>query len=118
MKYIAIKNHRSEFPEPITFAKGDHLQIGEEYKGPEDWDNWHFCTTTNHQEGWVPAQIIKWTDTGNGIATQDYTARELDVNEGDELSASKSINGWAWCCRLSDQQTGWVPLEILQEAVG
>lgn len=115
MKFIAIGKHRSEFPEPITFAKGARLVVGEKYEGPEGWDNWHFCSTADRQEGWVPAQIIEWIDAGNGRAVEDYTARELNINEGDELTVSKAMNGWVWCCRASDNQTGWVPLEILQK---
>ncbi|CAK7013820.1 SH3 domain-containing protein [Saezia sanguinis] len=115
MKFIAIGMHRSEFPEPITFAKGALLVIGEKYEGPEGWDNWYFCSTADQQEGWIPGQIIEWIDTCNGKAVEDYTASELDTDEGDVLTASKSMNGWAWCCRASDGQSGWVPLEILRK---
>ena len=116
MKFIAMAQHRSEYPEPITFARGDLLVVGEKYEGPEDWDNWYFCSTADRQEGWVPGQIIEWVDACNGRAVEDYTARELDVDEGDVLAASRFMSGWVWCFRLSDGQSGWVPLEVLQKA--
>lgn len=116
MKFIAIGQHRSEFPEPITFARGARLVIGEKYQGPEGWDNWYFCSTADRQKGWVPGQIIEWLDGSHGSAAEDYTARELDIDEGDVLTASRTMNGWVWCCRASDGLSGWVPQEILRQA--
>jgi len=40
MRYVALGQHRSEFPEPITFAQGAPLTVGEQYKGP----GWMWCT--------------------------------------------------------------------------
>ena len=59
IQYLVIKDHTSEYPEPITFAKGASLLVGEKYEGPEDWDNWLFCETPEQKGGWVPSQIIK-----------------------------------------------------------
>ncbi|MDR3437856.1 SH3 domain-containing protein [Telmatospirillum sp.] len=115
MKYIATGQHRTGYPEPISFAKGTLLSVGEKYEGPEGWDNWYFCTTLGQPGGWVPAQIINRTgDAHNGIALEDYTARELEVNEGDLMIGLRSMNGWMWCSRLSDDCSGWVPLELLE----
>ena len=120
MRFVAVGEHRSEYPDPITFAKGARLAVGEKHEGPEGWDNWYFCTLAGHPGGWVPGQLIEWDgdDLHNGIAREDYTARELDVNEGDELIATKALNGWMWCQRLSDDQSGWVPEALLQAASG
>ncbi|EBF3114969.1 hypothetical protein FHL56_22115 [Salmonella enterica] len=63
-----------------------------------------------HTGGWVPGQIL---DRDGGLAKEDYTARELEVRKGDELVGLKSLNGWMWCERLSDGQSGWVPLSLL-----
>ncbi|WP_407221224.1 hypothetical protein [Enterobacter sp. CPE_E1214] len=30
----------------------------------------------------------------------------------------RSLNGWMWCERLSDGQTGWVPLALLHKHEG
>ncbi|WP_445493490.1 hypothetical protein [Photorhabdus sp. SF281] len=62
--------------------------------------SFHFKIQTG---GWVPGQLIEWDgDIHNGIARENYTARELDVNEGDQVIATKALNGWMWCKRLSD----------------
>lgn len=115
MEYTAIGSHRSEYPEPISFSKGTLLVIGDKYQGPEGWDNWYFCTVRGQPGGWVPRQVI---DECRGKALEDYIARELDVDEGDLLIGSKILNGWVWCSRVSDGQSGWVPLAVLQEKAG
>lgn len=116
MRYTAVARHRSEYPQPITFVKGTQLTIGEKYEGPEAWDHWYLCRAAGQQEGWVPGQIIERLGAGHGQALEDYTARELDVDEGDVLISSRTLNGWAWCERPSDARSGWVPLESLEEA--
>lgn len=117
MKYIALGEHRSEFPDPVTFAQGTLLTVGERYEGPEGWDDWYFCTTPAHPGGWVPGQIIERIDAQHGRALRAYTARELDVNEGDALTGAEQTNGWIWCTRLADGQSGWVPLFLVQAIV-
>lgn len=115
MLFIAVNQHRSEYPDPITFARGTHLIIGDKYESDEDWDNWYFCTIPNHSGGWVPEQLIERSiKPGYGVAKDDYTAKELDVNEGDTFQAIKCLNGWLWCQRLSDSEIGWVPMKILK----
>lgn len=42
-QYLVIQDHTSEFPEPIAFAKGATLAVGQKYEGPEGWENWVFC---------------------------------------------------------------------------
>ncbi|HHR3734686.1 TPA: SH3 domain-containing protein [Salmonella enterica] len=114
--FIATGPHRSEYPDPIMFTKGTRIIIGEKYEGNEDWNDWYFCTVPNHSGGWVPAQLIEQSDKpGHGVAKDDYTAKELDVNEGDKFQSIKYLNGWLWCRRLSDNEIGWVPTGILKE---
>lgn len=116
MKYIAILPHRSEYPDPITFTQGATLSVGEKYDGPEAWDNWFFCTLPGHAGGWVPEQVIARTGNGHGVAREDYTARELDVDTDDVLEGIRTLNGWQWCHRPADGKSGWVPMENLRVA--
>jgi hypothetical protein len=113
--YLVIKDHTSEFPEPITLRKGDPLVAGEKYEGPEGWDNWIFCESPGQKGGWVPAQMIEIVDDRVARAREDYTARELNVKEGDYLLGTETLNGWAWCRRCGSAESGWVPLENLVE---
>lgn len=115
MRYIVVAPHRSEYPQPICFAKGSLIAIGEKYEGPEGWDNWYLCRTHDSQEGWVPGQIIEQLEPGVGKALEDYTALELGVDAGDVLMGSRTLNGWVWCHQSSDALNGWVPLKNLHE---
>lgn len=114
-KYLVVSPHKSEFPRPITFKKGVPLVIGEEYEGSEGWDNWFFCSTPGQEPGWVPGQVIERVDGSDGRALDDYTARELDVQEGEVLTGTRTLNGWRWCEKPGGSASGWVPLENLKE---
>jgi hypothetical protein len=112
--YVVEKPHTSEYPNPITFTEGAVLHVGETYAGPEDWDNWVLCQLAGQEAGWVPAQIIEMLDADTGRATEDYTARELDVRPGESLVVTRTLNGWAWCSRPGSTDSGWVPLANLR----
>lgn len=58
---VVTEQHRSEYPEPITFDEGAPLCIGERSSGNKGWENWYFCSTPGQKDGWVPKQIIEWT---------------------------------------------------------
>lgn len=47
------------------------------------------------------------------FATEDYCARELDVDPGQLLRGQRTLNGWAWCVPEAGDP-GWVPLEKLR----
>ena len=114
-KYIAVEKHRSEYPNPIHFFKGSKLLIGDKYEGDEGWNNWYFCTIPEHSGGWVPEQLIDRSEQSTyGVAKEDYSAKELNVNEGEQFQAITFLNGWVWCQRLSDNEIGWVPQNILK----
>ena len=113
--YLVVQDHTSEYPEPITFAKGAFLTVGEKYEGPEGWYDWLFCDTPGQKGGWVPAQIIEVINGRAARAREDYIARELNVQEGDLLLGSRTMNGWVWCKNPGSSESGWVPLANLKE---
>ncbi|OLS62348.1 SH3 domain-containing protein [Pseudomonas putida] len=132
MLYLVIEPHRSEFPEPISFVKHTPLAVGERYEGDEGWDNWYFCDVPGQQGGWVPGQVIRILAAGQGVALEDYTARELDVDSGQRVFGARQMNGWVWCSYVEPEgliagnagshkvgtelKSGWVPLRNLQPA--
>lgn len=113
-KYHVISPHVSEFPEPITFDKGTLLTIGEQYGGKVGWENWFFCSVPGQEPGWVPGQVIEFLGGSAGRALADYTARELNVEQGEVLFGKRALNGWLWCEKADDTEPGWVPLENLE----
>lgn len=110
MRYIVIRPHRSEYPDPIRLSRGDVFAVGERYEGPEGWNDWFFCTLPGHPGGWVPEQVIECHAGGMGRALEDYCARELDINIDEILEGDSVLNGWVWCRHTANDKSGWVPL--------
>lgn len=107
---VVVQTHVSHFPNPITLSKGDLVQIGCRYEGPEGWDNWLYCKRCSpDQEGWVPEQIIQTKDE-TGIILENYCANELNVKPGERLIGLRELNGWLWCQHETTEELGWVPL--------
>src|SRR5690606_15251699 len=69
------------------------------YEGPEGWDNWIFCSMSRHSGGWVPEQIIERLPGDAGRALEDYSAREMNVDPGDQVLGERTLNAWCWCRR-------------------
>ena len=112
MEYIVIENYRTEYPNPIFLEKGEKVVIGEE--SGENWPNWIFCTKMDgSNKGWVPKQIIK-QENNYGIISEDYSAKELDVDKGIIVEGIKELNGWLWLMNKETKEIGWVPMENLK----
>ncbi|ONG69515.1 hypothetical protein BKK44_15055 [Bacillus cereus] len=115
MKYIVIKSHVSNYPNPIRLEEGDVVKLIESYAGPENWENWMFCHEEKYdRKGWVPEQIIRKDMNGTGIIIKQYTAKELNVSIGERVIALEELNGWIWCEKTGGED-GWVPKENLQK---
>lgn len=113
-KFVVIKSHISEYPDPIHFSAGDLLVVGEKYAGNEGWDNWYFCSF-NGLSGWVPKQLIEIASENTGVAKENYSASELNVEVQEYVIGFKKINGWIWCEKLSTEAQGWFPELNLKE---
>lgn len=115
MKYIVIKSHVSNYPNPIRLEEGDVVKMIESYAGPENWENWMFCHEEKYnRKGGVPEQIIRKDMNRTGIIIKQYTAKELNVSIGERLIGLEELNGWVWC-EGRDGEKGWVPKENLQK---
>jgi hypothetical protein len=113
-KFVVTAPHRSEYPKPISFEAGALISVGARSDGNEGWVDWFLCSVPNQEDGWVPLQILEFIDDKTAVARESYTARELDVDEGELLVASRTLNGWAWCVREHDGASGWVPLNNVE----
>lgn len=110
MKVKVLINYTSpsNFADPIVLLKGDNVQIGETTDPNGEYPNWVFCTCNRTgKTGWVAFGALD-INYGVGVALQDYTSKEMSIIEGDILEAIYELNGWFWCSRPSDGETGWV----------
>ncbi|WP_205297555.1 SH3 domain-containing protein [Pantoea sp. Cy-639] len=110
-----IALHRSEYPRPITFARGTWLQIGQRYEGEEDWEDWYLCSCAGQTPGWVPVQVIERLGVDRGRALEAYSAHELDIDPGQVVEGLRRLNGWLWCRSLRNDELGWLPLAKLRQ---
>lgn len=62
-------------------------------------------------------QVLEQLGKGCGRLLEDYSARELDVDEGGVLTGSRILNGWLWC-ESDSSGPGWVPLANLEPLEG
>ncbi|GAB6513934.1 hypothetical protein bcgnr5386_18730 [Bacillus cereus] len=52
MKYIVIKSHVSNYPNPIRLEERGVVKMIESYVGPEDWENWMFYHEEKYKYNW------------------------------------------------------------------
>lgn len=111
--YMVIQEYENSNTDPITLKAGDVVELGEKSKDEGPWPNWIYCVSNRTKKtGWTPSQILQ-IDGETGIAITDYTAKEMTVAVGDMVSGDTACNGWLWCVRESDGQSGWVPKNCL-----
>jgi uncharacterized protein YgiM (DUF1202 family) len=116
-KCRVVKDHQAEFPDPIVVATGETVAVSERIsvweKNPA-W-TWSWCTDQREKSGWVPKNVIQMDAGGQiGTALAAYSAIELTVTAGQELTIEQEESGWFWCY---DQQgkRGWVPISHVKE---
>ncbi len=106
MKRIVVEAHKSNYPNPISFRKGDRLTIQNK---DTEFKNWIWVTTEDGNQGWAPIQYLNIIGEKKAVARQNYTATELDTGVGDELILHYELNEWGWV-EKKDGSCGWVPL--------
>ena len=111
-KFVVLANHKSNYPEPISFVKGELLNAGKmdtEYKG------WIWVTTKDNKKGWAPIQYLNILSNKQAIAKNDYSANELNVSTGDEIEIQYELNDWCWV-KDKNNRLGWIPKNIIKSA--
>ena len=110
-QYLVTKAWERHYPDPIAVRAGDPLVLDGR---ADNWDGhrWLWAQNAAGKEGWVPDAIVSGDEPW--FATQDYSAIELTVKPGQQLSGFMTMHGWAWC-QDEDLARGWVPLSHLKE---
>ncbi|MFW9981258.1 MAG: SH3 domain-containing protein [Candidatus Thorarchaeota archaeon] len=113
MKIVkVIKNHKSEFNIPLIAKRGEKIE-GQERE--TEWEGWLWCRNSSGLQGWVPKKYLEATSqSGQFQFLQDYNARELTIDEGQEVIVINEESGWAWV-RTTLGEEGWIPLKNLQD---
>jgi hypothetical protein len=99
---------------PIELCAGDAVRLGELTDSNSDYPNWIHCESLKTgRKGWVAVDFL--TINGDiGIATRDYTAKEMTVSVGDIVDTKYELNGWYWSVRQSDSESGWIDKKMVK----
>lgn len=112
--WTSIATHKTEYETPIRLSKGEIVKLGE-LAPEENWKDWIWAENNEQQGGWVPIQIIEnLSDSGQGLILEDYTAKELNINKNEQVVKLKSLNAWSWVRKLSNNDEGWIPDEVIE----
>jgi hypothetical protein len=92
MQITVINAHRPPFPQPISFRKGDKLDLGRE---DQDYPGWIWTTTAGGSSGWAPQALLDIRGQ-QAVAREDYDSRELPTVAGERLHVRRRLAGWCW----------------------
>jgi hypothetical protein len=110
----SISSHTTEYENPIKLSKGEIVKLGD-FAPEENWKNWIWAENNKQQGGWVPIQIIdKGEDNKTGIILEDYSAKELNIDINEIVVKVKSLNGWSWVRKTTNNDEGWIPDEVIE----
>jgi hypothetical protein len=101
MRARVITAWKIMYGDPISVRAGEVVSVG---KDDPEWPGWRWCTDARGKQGWVPEAFIG----DGGAIDRDYTARELGVVAGDEVTVVREVAGWVWC-EKDDGASGWIP---------
>lgn len=112
MKARITHDYRTQYANPIRFAAGEIVTLGER---DTEWPAFIWAITRDGNAGWAPFDWLKPLDGGRAEALRDYSAQELDVDQGDDVVLHSELGGWWWAQRR-DGRCGYVPAEHLEIA--
>lgn len=107
-------SHRNQYRNPVQLRTGQIVELGVR---DEEWPAFAWVKTADGAAGWAPADWLRPLDGGRAEALRDYSARELDVDRGEQVRLHHEHGGWWWSERADGVQ-GWLPareLELLEE---
>ena len=84
-----IKEWQPNYPDPIVLKAGETVAVEDR---PSEWPGWIWCTAASGKSGWTPIAYLDRTgDTARAL--HDYSAVELAVQPGDEVTLLESESG-------------------------
>jgi hypothetical protein len=108
-KARVVQDYHASDPDPLVITAGEELRVG---KNDSRWPAFVRCTNRAGKAGWVP-EIFIVRRGESGVARDDYSAVELTVSAGDQLTVAHEVGGWYWVTGQNGR-SGWVPVEHVE----
>lgn len=89
-KARVVTEYQARYTDPIEVAAGESVDVGEEDK---EFPGWKWCRASDERAGWVPVELIS-TQGKETTVLEDYSARELSVKGGEEVTIEDARHGW------------------------
>ena len=70
-RVIVERPHRSNYPEPVRFRRGDAVRLGD---SDPDFPGWIRATDHEGRTGWAPKALLHLHGTQEAVAAADYDA--------------------------------------------
>jgi len=100
--------HDVQYANPITVEAGENLRVG---RADDDFPGWHWCRAADGRQGWVPVELLS-SEEPQATTLKDYSARELQVIPGEEVTVEDARHGWL-LVRKANGDCGWIPADRL-----
>jgi uncharacterized protein YgiM (DUF1202 family) len=97
------------YTDPLTVRAGETLTVG---RRDDEWPGWVWVTNEARKSGWMPEAFVEVLAEERGKVRRDYTARELELREGETVTVLDNESGWFWA-QTADGRTGWAPASHL-----
>jgi len=100
--------HDVQYANPITVEAGENLRVG---RADDDFPGWRWCRAADGRQGWVPVELLS-SEEPQATTLKDYSARELQVIPGEEVTVEDARHGWL-LVRKANGDCGWIPADRL-----
>ena len=97
-----------QYADPVSVRAGESLAVG---RVDNDCPGWRWCRAADGRQGWVPGEFLSSVEPQTTIL-KDYSARELQVFPGEEVTIEDARHGWL-LVRNVKGDCGWIPGECL-----
>ncbi len=97
-----------QYASPIVVQAGENLTVG---RADDDFPGWRWCTAVDGRQGWVPLEFLS-SEEPQATILNDYSARELQVIPGEEVTVEDARHGWLLVRNMSGD-CGWIPADRL-----
>lgn len=98
---------------PLSLEPGDTVTVGGEDRA---WIGWVWVTAADGRGTYAPVDHLEPSEDGaSAKVLKAFTAADLSVRKGEEVTTLREEHGWFWC-RNAEGGEGWVPDYILSPA--